>query len=684
MRRKLFFCALFAVAFTGIFIRVFDDGKSDLNVENSMKYEGKVVSIENDNDGTKLVVEIKQGQRALISYYGENKIGQDLYGSIISFETVLAIPKSQTNPRCFDYRLYLKSIEIDYIGTIKSLKEIKKATGLYHKYCKYLLTQKERFLNSIDDEDTKAFVDGILFGNISSLDENTYNEFKANGTAHILAVSGLHIGIIYELIQKMMGKGQGLFNIALTVFSMWSLGILTGWTPSVIRAIGLIFFKTYALNFDKRYDPLSAISLIAILMIIQNPYVVFNVSFQMSFLAVSSIIFINPHIPSKIPDFLAVIIAVNIGLAPYQAFQFNTFSITSFLANIPVVYLAGILLPITFVQFVIFLLTGFDIFLIEYVVNAVSKLLITTNKFCTFGLGNIDVKSPSLFIIILFYLAGGFIISETFCILWIRKKAKVICSILLMILVFGIASSMTLVSPFDDAEVVFVDVGQGACVHIKNGDKNILIDGGGKSDYQVGRKIVKPYLLKNRIGKVDLAIATHKHTDHYQGLKELREDSIIDKIEDGLWAGKLFKISDQVYLETLWPLTNEEAKNQEENKNCSVFMLYYMGKKVLITGDLDSDGESKMVEAYKNTGKLKADILAAGHHGSQYSTSKVFLEEVNPQYCVIQVGKNNYGHPHTKTIENLEEKCIIILRNDIHGAIGFSLDEANIGYVTMS
>ena len=112
-------------------------------------------------------------------------------------------------------------------------------------------------------------------------------------------------------------------------------------------------------------------------------------------------------------------------------------------------------------------------------------------------------------------------------------------------------------------------------------------------------------------------------------------------------------------------------------------MVNYKEKKILITGDLDEEGEKKLLQKYSGTNVLKADILKLGHHGSRYSTSDEFLNEVNPKYCVIQVGKNNYGHPHTKTIEKCDKKCIILLRNDIHGAIGFSLDEEKIKYCSM-
>ena len=99
---------------------------------------------------------------------------------------------------------------------------------------------------------------------------------------------------------------------------------------------------------------------------------------------------------------------------------------------------------------------------------------------------------------------------------------------------------------------------------------------------------------------------------------------------------------------------------------------------MLVTGDLDAEGEKSMVAHYRGTDRLRADILKIGHHGSAGSTSDELLAAVKPAYAVIQVGKNNYGHPAAKIIEKCRQKCIMILRNDIQGAVGFSLQKGKL------
>ena len=146
----------------------------------------------------------------------------------------------------------------------------------------------------------------------------------------------------------------------------------------------------------------------------------------------------------------------------------------------------------------------------------------------------------------------------------------------------------------------------------------------------------------------------------------------------GLTAGEVFHVSENIKIETLWPLSLEDDKKQDENANCTVFMIYLNGYKILVTGDLDVAGEKKMIAHYEKSDKLKADILKIGHHGSKTSTSEDLLESVSPRFAVIQVGQNNYGHPDSKIIEKCCLKGIIVLRNDTHGAVGFSFEKNQI------
>ena len=217
-------------------------------------------------------------------------------------------------------------------------------------------------------------------------------------------------------------------------------------------------------------------------------------------------------------------------------------------------------------------------------------------------------------------------------------------------------------------------MGQGDCLHLKTAEgRNIFIDGGGSIRYNVGEKTLKPYLLKNGVKSLDLAAATHLHTDHFLGLSQLAEVFPVKAFLTEGEAGQRFSIGENQWLELLWPL-KKDADSDDENLNSLIFKVHLGGLTILVTGDLTEEGEELLLERYKGTNKLSADILKVAHHGSNYSTCDRFLEAVKPAAAVISVGKNNYGHPGDKVIEKLQKKGIMIFRTDRDGAVGVMTD----------
>ena len=227
-----------------------------------------------------------------------------------------------------------------------------------------------------------------------------------------------------------------------------------------------------------------------------------------------------------------------------------------------------------------------------------------------------------------------------------------------------------------NCEIVFVDVGQGACTHIRSGSVNVLIDGGGDRERNIGKNVLKPYLMKNGAGSVDLSVATHEDMDHIKGLEELSECFRANVPVTKCTAGKRFCLTEEIYIDVLWPLEHDEAP--QGNESSSVFMINYRGINVMITGDLDIDGEKEMIKHYESMGRseiLKADVLNVGHHGSHNSTSDELLDMVSPEIAVIQVGRNNYGHPRDEVLKRLEDHGVMIFRNDTMGAVGLDIAE---------
>ncbi len=664
---------------------------------------GKIVSVKEDEDRITLTIRLRSCNNQPVSYsedvlayiYGDYSWsgssadteaesasasglqGADFVRQTISFKSVLSNAAEAGNPHCFNYRKYLKSKKIGKTTTIKSYTFIDEPESLRDKYEKAIYSARKSFLDNVSDN-AKGMISGVLFGDTSYIEDEVYEEFRHNGTAHILAVSGLHVSILYGMYKRFVGRRRNAIALILLLAMLFLYGSLAMWSTSACRAIIMIIISVTGRYMDRRYDMLTALSIAAFILICYNPYVIFGAGFQMSFLAITSIAFLQPIVPERIPEWLTTALAVNIGLLAYQWYNFNYVSLVSLIANIPIIYMTGYFVPAALLGFCVFNIgIGWEV--MRPVVEGFALMLQKTNHWLTFG-GHSGTDAVSLPTFVVIATAAGifFLASESFFIMRTRKQYKKIIVVFTIIFICSLVGETFTYSPITHDDVIFVDVGQGDCIHIKADGRNVLIDGGGDADYNVGKNKLKPYLLKNGVAEVDAALATHKHTDHYKGLTELSAEMDNFSIYTGMTAGKRVRISesDSVYIEALWPLTLAEGQEQEENKDCSVFMVHYGSYKVLVTGDLDSEGEAELIKYYGSGETLRADVLKVGHHGSKTSTSAELLAVVRPKIAVIQVGKNNYGHPTSETLDRLENAGCMIFRNDQDGAVGIKFSKS--------
>ncbi|HVI41823.1 MAG TPA: ComEC/Rec2 family competence protein, partial [Anaerovoracaceae bacterium] len=406
--------------------------------------------------------------------------------------------------------------------------------------------------------------------------------------------------------------------------------------------------------------------------------------------------------------YLSPLLVIQIGMMPMTAYLFNYFSIVSFFMNPPIIAISGLiipmgigLIPLSYLGGIIF---GVGAQAAELLINA---MLWLNELFFMPGIGFFNVVSPPIFLLLIFYGFFFFLSSELFRILYQRRKAKAIAIFCILFITLSLLISIVVGTDYDEAELVFVDVGQGDCLHIRTPEgRNILIDGGGSQNYKVGEKILLPYLLKNGVKSIDLAIATHLHDDHYLGIEQLagkmkikqfgtyeanrlREQEILDDTglqkQDMLYLteGDRIRIEKDIWIDVLYPeehsLEDYEKlllEEKDENRSSLLLKVYYKGLTILMTGDMGLEGEQEIVKFYEeNPEILEADVLKIGHHGSRYSTGDPFLDAVSPTIAVFQVGKNNFGHPHPTVIDKCEKKGIINYRNDLNGAIIFTYDE---------
>ena len=684
MRRKLFLMAAVLTGAVFIILSFFPDLAVPRTVSGDSgmtDHKGTVLSVRFKSDHFIMIIDDERGFKIRLNYYGE----QDAYNALgcsISYLAELAPGDNARNPHCFDYRKYLRSEGVYLTGTLKDWEVIDTTPGIRLKYRVFLQRIRLGFENILPEK-SRGMIMGMLFGDTGAIPDEVYDDFRRNGTAHILAVSGLHIGILYSIYEKLTGGRRGSAKFILLIFIMFTYGELSLWRPSVIRAELMILMKETARIKELRYDSLTAMSAAAVLMIALNPYVIYGTGFQMSFLAIISINILSKNLPEKIPKSLSQTISVNLAMIFYQAYVFNYISPLAVLINVPVLYLAEIAIPLAFTGLVIYtaadLLGGIREGIEQVIImpaSSVSELMVKINSLLSMkGMSAVDVISPPQPLVIMALMGMFFICSEYAGILKLRNKTTSIRRILICLILASLMAGILTYEPMSRDEIVFVDVGQGACTHIRCGSADCLIDGGGSRTRDLGKTTLKPYLLKNGARDCDLALATHEDMDHIKGLEELEQDMKVRSFIKGSLKGVTYRMSKDVYIETLWPPEIRD-KDKQENEESSVFMIHYGSVRILVVGDLDKDGEHAMADYYSGLGqegKLRADVLNIGHHGSKTSTSGEFLDRVKPRLAVIQVGRNNYGHPSEEVLKRLEERGITVLRNDLSGAVGLDI-----------
>jgi len=629
------------------------------------------------------------------------------YGDVLKIKGKLEKPIRQKNFGEFDYELYLAREKIFNYLNIWKEKDIRKIGENDSNFLvSFSLSARDKI-----KEITKQTLPppynylliGMLLGEKSFIPPHLKEVFAEAGIMHILAVSGLHVGIIAMALLVFLSilrlpKKLKLFTLILILIMYASI---TGFRPSVLRATIMFILLIGGKLINRSRNLNISLFFAAFLILLLNPLILYDAGFLLSFIVTFFIINLSPilqglfsKIVVSIKNPLAVSTAAWVGIFPLSAYFFSKVSIISIVSNIFIIPLTGIAVILGFVTFFIGLvsisLAGVIANINYFVLNLITLI---AKSFSLLPFAFVYVAQPSILVIILYYLTVFFII-EIFYKKTLSQKIKkkailIILSVILLIVIVQIFY------PEDNLKVNFINVGEGDCILIEAPNKtNILIDGGGtpQSDFDVGSKIVIPYLRRKGINEIDLLVLTHPHLDHLEGLlpviKEFKVDMVLDSRlicdsseykefisliqKKGIpyhkaKAGDNFIFSKNLEIFLLNPLYDSDFYNDSDFNNASIVVkLFYKNADFLFTGDIEEATEKKLL-IWQNI--LKSEILKVGHHGSATSTNLEFLDKVDPSIAVITVGKNHFGHPSQKIIERLEDKNIQIFRTDEDGTI---------------
>lgn len=743
-KQKAILVVFFLAGFLLFSFRSLTYGSALEDVQDKESVRGRVISATLKDDRLRLIIKNSgKGPSKVLVTLDRKATERSLSTSAYGFTGLMIEARGEfteippaDDPGCFDYSLYMKSKGVSYgfKAYIVEVTETRRSPGSGIRLSLY--NARESFISRFD-EDTQGFIRGVIFGDKSGIDEDLLEEFSSNSTGHILAVSGLHIGFLYGLLRFLTARRRTLPVSVFIIAVILLYGEMTMWSPATVRACIVMTISLCGAHLRRRSDLLTSVSLAAFLILTFQPYQLFNSGFQLSFLALCGIAFLTGPISLVTGEAIAVLLAVQAGTLPVIAYSYCRINPLSILINIPVILLASVLVPlcILLLMFEVSVLwvpaAGIDLAeLISYAVIRINHILSFDGGF------SVKTAGPGAAVITCFYVMVFGLASEWTRVVLLRKEPVEILKqgILLLMPMAMLFSCMY--DKITDDEIVFVAVGQGDCVHVRSGDRDVLIDGGGQADhgssddknedgYNVGENILMPYLLHNGTDAVEVAVVTHLHADHYKGIVELSEIYPVGAIgipidyrgsfitqgsdascsddqssdphdgdtscsgnqisdpHDGDTPGIIYirsdtsiKLADDVSIDVIWPVkeSEEPIEADDPNEHNTVYMIHYKGIKVMVTGDLLEADEHEMVEYYKDTDTLKCDILKVAHHGSKSSSSEEFLDAASPRTAVIQVGRNNfYGHPHRQTLDRLEKRGIKVYRTDMSGAVGIDI-----------
>lgn len=629
------------------------------------------------------------------------------YGDVLKIKGKLEKPIGQKNFGEFDYGLYLAREKIFTYINIWQEKDIQKIGENDSNFLvSFSLSARDKI-----KEITKQTLPppynyllvGMLLGEKSFIPSHLKEIFTEAGIMHILAVSGLHVGIIAMALLALLSmlKLPKKFKLFILILILITYASITGFRPSVLRATIMFILLIGGELINRSRNLNISLFFAAFLILLLNPLILYDAGFLLSFIVTFFIINLSPILQgllSKIVVWiknpLAVSTAAWVGIFPLSAYFFSKVSIISIISNIFIIPLTGIAVILGFITFFIGLmsisLAGLFANLNYLILNLITLI---AKSFSSLPFAFIYVAQPSVTVIILYYLTVFFII-EIFYKKTLSPKIKkkailIVLSVTLLIIIVQVFY------PADNLKVNFINVGEGDCILIEAPNRiNILIDGGGtpQSDFDVGNKIVIPYLRRKGINEIDLLILTHPHLDHLEGLlpilKEFKVDMVLDSgllcdsseykefisliLEKGISyhkakAGDNFIFSNNLEIFLLNPLYDSDFYEESDFNNASIVVkLFYKNANFLFTGDIEEAAEKKLL-VWQNI--LQSDILKVAHHGSSTSTNLEFLDKVNPNIAVITVGKNHFGHPSQKIIERLEDKNIQIYQTDEDGTV---------------
>lgn len=684
--------------------------------EYEVRFEVSVDSVytsaKQDINSFKLLCRVRDSRGRL------NVLYSDIYpGYSIEMTGNFQKPGDRRNPGEFDlYKTFKNSGLSGYLNTYSTdnvkiiYRDKSTAASILFNTRKYI----NGSIDSLYSGNSAGLIKGFIVADRSEIDKKINEAFINSGVVHVLSVSGLHIAYIVLILLIILSGVELKVKSILTIILLLLFAGITGSPAPVLRSIVMAIVVILSFIFNRNSSIYNSLAIAAFIILLINPNQLFDPGFQLSFTAALSLAVFHPYLKEKISGFnikykwiktllvfVSITFAAQLGTLPFVLTYFHNLSLTSFIANLIVVPLTGLIISNAVISILLnifwFKLATLFAASNECLIYLLYKfLLISGNpKYSLILIREFTGLHTVLFYI--FLIISFAILRSTF-----QTKVKIICVLLCCFsyIIFSRVFSRELL-PKNKLNIVMIDVGQGDSFLVKFPEgKTALIDAGNASQFwDSGEKTIYPLLEYLNIEKIDYAFISHIDKDHYSGIVYLIQKNIIKniykprpdsgqvkdiKLENFI---RKMKIPLNYYHKEIIKLDNSRIYcynlnrtiRKDNNNSSGIFKILYGKTSVLFTGDLGKFGEYKLAGYWKNL--FKSDLLKVSHHGSKYSSNDYFLNKVQPKICLISVGaRNRYGHPASETLERIK-KYSQVLRSDVEGAIFLSLDGENINRI---
>lgn len=618
--------------------------------------EGKIVYID-ESKKDRVVFDIKGDYKYRCFLY--NKKLEYKLGDKVKVYGLVYTPNDNTNFNTFNYRKYLLSKNIKYVISVQRISLKKRNKNIIYK----LKTNVINYLNKFKRND---YMQAFILGETTYISDEINEAYQKLGISHLLAISGSHVTLIVSFLNIFLKKNK--YKDVIIFPLLFFFLFLTNFAHSLLRCIYFLFFNYLNKKLKLNLNSSGVLIITFLILLLFNSNLIYSSGFLfstvISFYLIISQKFLNTKNYFRSLILITIISFLSsIPIIAITNYNINLLSIIYNLIFVPLVSFT--IFPLSIITFIIPFLDN----LYNSILNLFDTLIITLSSINYF---NMVIPKMNIGFVVLYYV---------FLYFSLRFNRKYFTCLILVLI---INSSFNFVSNKD--KVVFLDVGQGdSTIIIDSSNKVTAIDTGGLlgSNSSLTKNTFIPYLNSIGINKVQNLIITHGDYDHMGEAINLVNNFKVDKVifNCGTYNDlekELIKVLDKKkikYYSCIKELNIDKSKlyflqtkeYDNENDNSSVIYAELNNHKFLFMGDAGIEVEEDLIDKYN----LKAiDVLKIGHHGSKTSSSEKFIDEVNPKYSIISVGKNNrYGHPNKEVLNNLENSKIY--RTDQDGSIMF-------------